>query len=91
VLAHGYPAKKTMGKPASSTNRDERPSMEQQCARIFLGSRWASSIIVRSREAWIEGMRPRTFGKVRVTSRPKPDWPLLAMLGIGSSNWKGNG
>ena len=65
--------------------------MEQQCARILLGFRWASSIIVRRREAWIEGMRPRTFGNERVTSRPRPDWLLLAAVGIGSSKWKGKG
>lgn len=77
-----------MGNPASSTNRDVNPSYEQACARILLGSLWASSIIVRSRDACIDGIAPRTFGSSTVTSRPRPAF-LLDGVVIRSSNLKG--
>src|SRR5690242_568883 len=75
--ATGYPAKKTMGNPASSTSRDDRPSYEQQWARILVRSVWASSIIVRSREACSDGILPRTLGRCKVTSRA---WDEVVVL-----------
>ena len=76
-----------MGNPASATNRDDRPSYEQAWARILEGSRCASSIMVLSREAWMEGMRPRTFGNFNVTFLASPG--LESNSSIGSVNWKG--
>jgi len=43
--------------------------------------------MVRSREAWIEGIRPRTLGRERVAW---VSWPVLPpFVGIGESNLKG--
>lgn len=44
--------------------------------------------MVRRREAWIEGIRPRTLGSVIDTSRAPPDF-VLSGEGIGFVNWKG--
>lgn len=78
-----------MGKPASSTKRDERPSYEQQWARILEGSFAASSIIVRSLEACRAGILPRTLVNVRLTSSVFPETPGLVLT--GRSNLKGYG
>lgn len=55
---------------------------------ILVGSFEASSIMDRSREAWMEGILPRTLND-KVTSSSWPGLPDLVICGV--SNLKGYG
>jgi hypothetical protein len=75
------------GNPASSQSLEENASSDVTTARILEGSAWASRIMERRREVWIEGMRPRQLGMVRVTSFETPF--LVAETGLPESKTKG--
>lgn len=75
-----------MGNPASSTRREESPSYVHACAMIFVGSLRASRNIVLRRDAWIDGIFPRTFCRVMFMFAFVPSWDPS---GVALSNWKG--